>query len=325
MKSAALCFLLIICLIPAYAQLTYTSIDYPGGDGTWIRGINNHGDMVGAYLLWYSGHHALLVQNGQFIPLAPTSILGTGFSDAFKINDRGDVVGEVCDDFACHGFLYSNGTVTQLDYPGASDTWATGISEQGTVTGLGDFYDADGNYVSTHDFLWNRGVYTDVHVPGADTTSVSDINARGDFIGIWSKFSEDPASHGYLYTKVWYISLNAPFPGIIQTQPNGLNASDKVVGSCRDAEGWSYAFLWANNKFTQLNYYDAIKGTALQTTAWGINSAGRVVGNWYDFDFNVHGWMAVPNNKSKAAAVGSHPPIHGPASTKLSKAPFNPE
>src|ERR1700730_5698261 len=105
-----------------YAQLNFTSLDYPGGTLTAARGINDRGDIVGAYRT-VAPRHALLIRRGQFIPLAPTTILGSNASEAFKSNDLGDAVGELFgNDGFFHGFLVRKGVVTTLDFPGASDT-----------------------------------------------------------------------------------------------------------------------------------------------------------------------------------------------------------
>jgi len=57
----------------------------------------------------------MLLKKGKFIPLAPTTILGTIYSEATNINDHGDIVGQMIDDngFA-HGFLLSDGVLTIL-------------------------------------------------------------------------------------------------------------------------------------------------------------------------------------------------------------------
>jgi hypothetical protein len=45
---------------------------------------------------------------GNFLPLGPTTLLQTNYSEAFKSNDRGDVVGDyIGGDSAFHGFLLS--------------------------------------------------------------------------------------------------------------------------------------------------------------------------------------------------------------------------
>src|SRR5690242_10677496 len=115
-RFRSLLFLLLAFAASTYAQITYTSLDFPCGTLTTTRGINNHGDIVGAYRV-VPPRHPLLIKHGQYIPLAPNTILGTTLSEAFKINDRGDVVGAWVDDAGfSHGFLLSNrGNVTTLD------------------------------------------------------------------------------------------------------------------------------------------------------------------------------------------------------------------
>ena len=108
MKRLLLLTFIVLAGIPsAHAQFTFTSIDFPGGTLTTARGINNHGEIVGAYRI-VPLRHALLVKDGQYIPLAPTTVLGTNFSEAFKANDRGDVVGQFFgDDGFFHGSEFS--------------------------------------------------------------------------------------------------------------------------------------------------------------------------------------------------------------------------
>src|SRR5260370_1564902 len=128
-----LTFIVLAGIASAHGQFTFTSIDFPGGTLTTARGINNHGEIVGAYRI-VPPRHALLIKGHQFIPLAPTTILGTNYSEAFKSNDRGDLVGQsIVDDGFSHGFLLGEGVVTTLDFPGATEPLAFGINESGTV------------------------------------------------------------------------------------------------------------------------------------------------------------------------------------------------
>ncbi len=82
------------------------------------------------------------------MPLAPSILLGANQSEAFKINDLGDVVGEFVGDDG--GFLLSKGVVTTLNFPGASDTYAFGVTNSDTVVGQWDILDADGNTLARH-------------------------------------------------------------------------------------------------------------------------------------------------------------------------------
>jgi hypothetical protein len=61
-------------------------------------------------------------------------VLGTYYSEAFKSNDRGDVVGlYITDDRIAHGFLLRNGGVTTLDFPWAMFSRTTGFSGRTTL------------------------------------------------------------------------------------------------------------------------------------------------------------------------------------------------
>jgi uncharacterized membrane protein len=194
-RFSPLAFTLLAFVASAYAQFTFTSIDFPGGTLTTARGINNHGEIVGTYRV-VPPRHALLIRAGQFIPLAPTTVLGTNYSEAFKSNDRGSVVGQfIGDDGFTHGFLLSQGAVTTLDIPGASDTYAYGINESGIVVGYWDLLDANGNLLAYHGFTWKDGAFTEVDFSGSGDTAVLGINARGDFVGLWDSGVSSPIGH----------------------------------------------------------------------------------------------------------------------------------
>src|SRR5215472_14303506 len=81
--SSLLVLTLLVFVTSAFAQFKFTSLDFPGGTLTTGRGINNHGDIVGAYRI-DPPRHALLIRGGNFIPLAPTTVLGANYSEAFK-------------------------------------------------------------------------------------------------------------------------------------------------------------------------------------------------------------------------------------------------
>jgi hypothetical protein len=76
------------------------------------RGINNYGDIVGAYRVPFAPRHAMLIRKGGYIPIAPTSILGVFSSEATNINDREDITGQMVDfDGFGHGFVVIDGVV----------------------------------------------------------------------------------------------------------------------------------------------------------------------------------------------------------------------
>lgn len=297
MKRLFFLGLFLVCVAgPVRAQYSFTSLDFPGGTLTTARGINNQGEVVGAYRIT-PPRHALLIRAGSYIPLAPASVLGTHFSEAFKTNDRGDVVGDfIGDDGFTHGFLLNSAGVTTLDFPGASDTIAFGINELGTVAGYWDILDSAGNLLAYHGFTWKNGAFSQVDVPGAVDTGVDGINAAGDLVGSWDSGVTSPIAHGFVFSRGKFTSFDVPVAGATVTQADDINAFGHIVGLYVGGDGILHGFLKAGASFTIIDFPGSV-----QTTVWGINSAGQIVGNYYLTSPNTppHGFLANPGNTAK--------------------------
>ena len=291
-RKLMLMLLLVGGIACAHAQYKLIPVDYPGGTGTDLRGINSRGDIVGAYQVTPPGH-ALLIRMGQFMGLGPNTVLATNQSRAQKNNDHGDVAGFMGgDDGFNHGFLYSAGAVTQLDYPGAGDTYAYGINNKGTVVG---FYDSDPNSADTHGFIWSNGVFTPFDVPGAIVTVILAVNDRGDMGGAWWN---DTEFHMFLVSNGKLSSFDVPVAGVTVDEIRGINDLGQLVGFYQDSNGTDHGYVWTGKAFTTIDY----PGAAL-TFVEGINSAGQIVGRWFDNDFNVHGFVGQLENKGKPLAA----------------------
>ena len=292
-RFCSLLFLSLAFAASSYAQFTYTSLDFPGGTLTTSRGINNHGEIVGSYRT-IPPRHALLISHGQYIPIAPSTILGTALSEAFKTNDRGDVVGTYVDDAGLsHGFFLSkNSTVTTLDFPGADDTYARGINESGSVVGQWDLLDANGNALIVHGFLWKAGTFTQFDYPGAGDTYLFGINSRGDLVGGWDPAITSPLEHGFVCSNQQCSSFDVPVAGASATQAEDINARGQISGGYADANGAVHGFLKTEDGFAFLD----VPGAVL-TNAWGINAAGQIVGNYDNTDGSVHGFLAQRRTK----------------------------
>jgi uncharacterized membrane protein len=253
----------------AYAQLTFSSLDFPGGTKTFARGINNQGTIVGAYRIT-PPRHALLIEDGNYIPLAPNSVLGgQNFSEAFKINDRGDVVGDY-DDGVTHGFVLSEGVLKTLDFPGADETIAFAINNSRVVVGEWDLLDSLGNVLATHGFIWKDGTFSDVNFPGAANTSLIGINEKGDYVGVWNP-GIPGIGHAFLYSNGQFTTFDVP--DATYTQANDLNDEGQIVGVYVDANNARHGFLKVQDSFATIDYPGAVF-----TSAWGINSSGQIVG-----------------------------------------------
>jgi uncharacterized membrane protein len=298
-RLTLLALTLLAFVVPGFAQYQFTSLDFPGSVFTTARGINDHADIVGAYRVPFTPRHAMLIRKGEYIPIAPTSILGVFYSEATNINDRGDITGQMVDtDGFGHGFVVTDGNVTILDVPGASETFALGINDSGLVAGYWDLLDADFNYLAIYGFTWKDGIFIDTQIsyPGAAGSAVFGINARGDLSGVWLPDFFSGIEHGFVCPKsAPCFSYDAPIQGNVPfTDGKEINAHGQVVGINVGDDGIWHSYLMTEGTFTMIDFPGSTG-----TGAFGINSAGQIVGKYFDANGDTHGFLALPMPKQK--------------------------
>ncbi len=157
------------------------------------------------------------------------------------------------------GFVYDSGKFTTIDVPGVqSNTWATGINNNGYVVGFfGSSLYQGYSYAPT---------YSTLNGPGATETTPMGINASGEVVGT---FYNGGLSHGFSYTGGILTQIDVP--GTIgSTSVNGINDSGQIVGAYGNQ-----GFLYQSGVFTTINVPGAL-GTSLA----GINNNGDIVGNY---------------------------------------------
>ena len=129
-------------------------VDYPGAVSTILGGINERGDVTGAYVDSGGAEHAFLKRQGSaaFTSFDAPGAVGT---EGHYMNDRGQVAGVFCPSTSClapgpqHGYIrLKDGSFTLVDFPGALLTAGGGINSSGSV--VGDYFRPD---FSRHGFL----------------------------------------------------------------------------------------------------------------------------------------------------------------------------
>lgn len=237
-----------------YSNGVYTTIDHPGVNqqttspfGTTLTGINNSGQIVGNYGnnyvngVYSVSTHAFTYSNGVFTTIDDPN---SDWTTASSINNNGQIVGTTStyNNAASHqlysGFIYFNGTFTQLNHPdaGGYGTFITGNNDLGQVVG---YYD-DSSYV-THGFVYLNGVYTSLplvnYVDSSDSSFpqtlnnyVYDINNNGQILGAIQVPS------GYSNNTYTVVLTPVPEPFTYAMMLAGLGLVGVVVRRSRQAE-----------------------------------------------------------------------------------------
>jgi hypothetical protein len=109
-----------------------TPIDFPGGLGTKVSGINDRGQMVGYYDT-EDGRRGFTLRNGRFTKI---DLPGSLFTLPSGIDNRGRIVGGYLDPNGVNGrgFLWENGRFTTIVAPGErTDTIAFDLNDRGDI------------------------------------------------------------------------------------------------------------------------------------------------------------------------------------------------
>jgi probable HAF family extracellular repeat protein len=116
-------------------------------------------------------------------------------TQAFNINDRGDIAGWFQNSAGSHGFVRdATGRFVSIDYPGAFLTRAFGINNRGVVVGY--FQMARG--APAKGFTWSNGKFSVFDVPDSVGVAPQAINDTGAIAGYYR--SADGAFHGFIAT-----------------------------------------------------------------------------------------------------------------------------
>ncbi len=225
----------------------------------------------------------------QELPTSGTDSKGNAFHDpdgvVFRINDSGEAVGTTgtCTGFS--GFSYINGlraTLWRRDGSVIDLGNLGGIATPPPGSGLGNF----GN------FAYN-------------------INRLGHVVGTSGK--SDGSAHAFLWTPekliqdVGTIPASGNIPADAASIGLAINDLDDIGGVSFPANGLPRAFVRPHGG-TPLDLNSLVTDNPADLylfTACSINSRGEIIGLALDAQFNLHGYLATPNDSAADSSAES--------------------
>lgn len=211
---------------------TFATIPFDSPPDTSVAGFNDAGQIVGWYTHVYpsgalGASNAYVYGNGTFTSFDFPGAADYGGTQAYAINDLGQIVGGYGDSSGAGGFLYSNGTITPLNLPFSLVT-PTGINDKGAVVGQ---FGAGSTAAS---FLYANGTFTTIRDPNAtEGTYATGMNDSGEIVGY---FFNSSGSHGFIDHGGVFTTINDPF-GTDGTYLFGINDSGELLGSYTSGSG----------------------------------------------------------------------------------------
>lgn len=279
--NKAVCFVaLVIALVPmALGQGTYTQIDVPGALTTENNGINAAGHISGCYFNTDSDLHGFLFVGGIYTtidyPGMPSGTCMHGLNDSDKA-----VGGQEFSPFP--SFIYDASTQTFTDVkcpPVTNDVYA--INNAGIVAGsisVGQ---------TVVGLLTKGSTCKDVAPQGSPNTYLLGISDNEKAVG-WVRNAQGVILDNFLYSHGKYHRFripNATNVTVLSINPAG----DALVGYYNPSTDVTAGFIYQNNTLTTLQFPGFN-----YTIVTGINSAGVVVGTFFDSGIVGHGFIWTP-------------------------------
>lgn len=280
-----------VCYSPCVISITYAPIYVasvrmtdlgflPGATNSDAHGVNDAGQIVGNSVTSGTSEAVLWNTPSQIKPLFP----GVP-SSASGINASGMIAGTTTVlmsgiDYA-HGFLWNNGTVTDLAYsnPAVSSYGTNGyaVNDSGTVTGdvIAQFPDGTTDFRLAY---WPAGsslgtipaITPGETFPGPSASQGNGINDRGVMAGDWD------ASAFTWQSGQW--STQYALSGATQTYGMAINDSGAIAATALLSNGTQeHGALINAGGSTDIGTLRPTVSTA-NSIAWGIDSLDLIVG-----------------------------------------------
>jgi probable HAF family extracellular repeat protein len=279
----------------------------PRGSSGFARGLNNDGAVAGSAGETHGTDMSAAVWDKGARPSTIERLPGGDFSEAFSINDAGEIVGASNTAGVSKPFKYS-GSLIPLELPSGDDSgqanainnagmiagWTSGASGQHAVlwsangplllpgkfgmalavNGKNEVAGSSQDGGVEHAVIWGNGQATDLGTLVGHTESRAiGINDAGQVVG----YSRGAAGqHAFLFNGTTMKDLGV-LGGTDYSEASGINNKGVVVGTT-DTDLGKRAFLWtAEQGMVDLNMLIPSQNRVVLTAALAINDRGQIL------------------------------------------------
>jgi probable HAF family extracellular repeat protein len=251
-------------------------------------GVNEQEQVVGV-----SNNQAFVWHNGTMKDLG--TLPGGGTSDAWSINNRGEVAGRGSTPGynGARAVLWDDSGSRDLGtLPGGKYSIAGSINNHGQVVGYGHNGEYWGDFAIPRAFLWDeRHGMREIGTLGGgqyyDDSFAHDINDKGQIVGVSNQ-------RAFLWQDGKMRDLGT-LPGHARSRANAINNRGQIVGIITDP-GKHGVFLWQDGKMYDLNKLIPADSGWVLGGASDINDAGQIVGGGR-FHNQVRGYLLTPTRR----------------------------
>jgi probable HAF family extracellular repeat protein len=186
-------------------------------------------------------------------------------------------VGGYSDNDEEKGFILTNGTYTDVVYPGSTTegTAAAAINNKGVLAGTYWFQNSS-NQTQMYGFVLDNGKYTQLVAPGSFDTMPFGITESGKVIGTYNDSNGN--TYGFTWLNGKFTTIN--YPGA--TGNSGATDEDNgiLVGSY-GLNNVGYGYERINGKFTSITY------SGFNIDIMGINKNSYMVGTYWATEYST--------------------------------------
>jgi len=183
--------------------------------------------------------------------------LGGTISEAFGVNDRGEVVGSSTDtNGITQAFRWQNGRMTGLGFlPGGTSSVASAINKQGEITGRADVPLTHAHY--QHAFLYTSNTLFDIGTLGGSNSVGLAINRWGDIAGSSWLITNVPDAHtpeSFLWRSNQFIHIPPWGGNAWSCDAFGINDTGWLAGNTflysPNPRWWAYVWYDFNGNYS---------------------------------------------------------------------------